>query len=240
MNTRTGFFAAFAIFAVSAVSALADTVDMRFVGTGSGRNVRVTTPDRTFNVFAGQLRHSFSNGTGAASALNGELLTYCTDLTQYVSSTTRSFTVRPVGDAPVGNAMGMDKARAIASLYDYAMGTQINSTSSADMACAFQLAVWEIVSDFNWSLGSGSLSLSTGNFRASQTNGSPVWSTVNTLLNGLFNHTNNSSFSPNGILAITSSNYQDQLIQVPAPGAAMLAGLGLTLLAGRRRSDKLA
>ena len=111
MNIRTGFFAALAIFAVSAVSASADIVDMRFLGTGSGRNVRVTTPDRTFNVFAGQLRHSFSNGTGAASALNGELLTYCTDLTQYVSSTTRSFTVRTVGEAPAGNAMGADKAR---------------------------------------------------------------------------------------------------------------------------------
>lgn len=237
MNTgRFAFVVAIASFcAVSAGLANADTVDMRFLGTGSGRNVRVTDGDRTFNVFAGQLRHSFSNGTGLGASLSGEMITYCTDLSQYVSSTTRSYSVVPVESAPVGIAMGSDKARAIASLYDYAMGVHLTSSTSNDLGAAFQLAVWEVVSDYNYNIGAASLSLSTGNFRASQTNGSAVWSSVSNLLNGFFAHTNNSSFSPSGLRAIASGSYQDQLVVVPAPGAGILAGLGMALIAKRTR-----
>jgi hypothetical protein len=226
-----------AFCAVSAGLATADTVDMRFLGTGSGRNVRVTDGERTFNVFAGQLRHSFSNGTGLGAMLQGEMITYCTDLSQYVSSTTQSYSVVPVASAPVGIAMGIEKARAIASLYDYAMGVQVTSSTSNDLGAAFQLAVWEVVSDFDYNIGAASLSLSTGNFRATQTNGNAVWSSVNNLLNGLFAHTNNSSFSPSGLRAIASGTYQDQLVMVPAPGAGILAGLGMALIAKRTRKS---
>jgi hypothetical protein len=239
MNTRimksVALLAAFC--AVSTGLASADTVDMRFEGTGKGRNVRVTDGSRQLNVFAGQLRHSFFNGTGLGAQLSGEMITYCTDLSQYVSSTTRSYTVVPVQSAPVGIAMGMDKARAIASLYDYAMGVQLTSSTSNDLGAAFQLAVWEVVSDFDYNLGASSLNLSTGNFRATQTNGSAVWSSVSNLLNGFFAHTNNSSFSPSGLRAIASGSYQDQLVVVPAPGTGLLAGLGMALIAKRTRRN---
>lgn len=237
MNTRfsrclAGFAA---LCAVSTGLASADIVDMRFVGTGTGQSVRVTNGSSTFNVFAGQLRHFFSSGTGIAASLSGEMITYCADLTQHVSSSTQTFTVVPVGTAPVGNAMGADKARAIASLYDYAMGAQLTSSTSNDLGTAFQLAVWEIVSDFNYSIGSSSLSMTTGSFRATRTNGTALSSSVSNLLNQFFTYTNNSSFSTSGIAGISSDSYQDQLVNVPAPGSALLAGLGLALIGRRHR-----
>jgi len=223
-----------AVFATASFSN-ADMVDMRFLGTGHGRNVRVTIGNSTFSCFAGQLRHDFSNGTGAASILQGEVNTYCTDLYQHVSSSVQRFTVLPVASAPVGGAMGADKAAAVGNIYNLALGTQLTSSTSNDMAAAFQLAVWEIVTDFNPSLGASSLSLSTGGFRATQTNGASIWSSVQSILNGYLSAANNSSFGPSNIAAISSGSFQDQLVTIPAPGPAALAGVGLLMIGKRRR-----
>lgn len=240
MQLRFAFAVSAIMSAVSAVSAFADTVDMRFLGTGIGRTVTISTPSRTLNVAAGQLRHAFSNGTGAASALNGELITYCTDVNQFVSSTVRNYTVVPVGQAPSGQAMGSEKASAVAAIFASAGGLQFSSTVSADLACAFQLAIWEVVNDYNPSVGLASLSLSTGTFRATQTTGAAVWSSVDTLFTGLLANVGNASFTTGGIMAIASPTYQDQLVSIPAPGAVVLTSLGLSLLARRTRRGELA
>jgi hypothetical protein len=240
MHLRFAFAVSAIMSAVSAVSAFADTVDMRFLGTGIGRSVTITTPSRTLNVVAGQLRHAFSNGTGAASVLNGELITYCTDVNQFVSSTVRNYTVVPVGQAPSGQAMGSEKASAVAAIFAAAGGTQFTSTVSADLACAFQLAIWEVVNDYNPTVGLASLSLSSGTFRATQTTGAAVWSSVDTLFNGLLANVDKASFTSGGIMAIASPTYQDQLVSIPAPGAVVLTSLGLSLLARRARRGELA
>jgi len=235
-NCFNRFVAGFvALSAVSTGLASADIVDMRFEGTGSGQSVRVTNVSSTFNVFAGQLRHFLSNGTGVAANLRGEMITYCSDLSQYVSRDTQRYTVQALALAPAGNAMGADKARAIASIYDYAMGFQLTSSTSNDLATAFQLAVWEIVSDFNYAIGSSSLSVSSGNFRATKTNGQSLSSGVSNLLNSFFTHTNNSSFSTSGIAALTSERFQDQLITIPSPGVGVLAGFGVMMIGRRHR-----
>lgn len=236
MNTRSKMIALLTS-AVGLVSAAnADLVDMRYVGRGQGRTVRITTPSSSFNVFAGQLRHVFSNGTGLGAQLSGEMITFCTDLTQEVTSSTRTYTILPLESAPVGGAMGSDKARAIASLYDYALGVQLEQGASADLACAFQLAVWEIVADYSWSLGGSSLSMAGGSFRATRTDGSPLWSGVTNYLNAFFFNTSNASSSTAGLAGVTSGSYQDQIVTVPAPGAAALAGLGMMLCIKRRRT----
>ncbi|MBS0198111.1 MAG: Cys-Gln thioester bond-forming surface protein [Planctomycetes bacterium] len=237
MNMRFIAAAALAFVGSMTVAANADLVDMRFVGQGHGRNVRVSTPSGTFSSFAGQLRHTFSNGTGLGAQLSGEKLTYCTDLLQHVSSNTQHYSVVSLASAPLGESMGADKAAAVASLYDYAMGVQLTSATSDDLACAFQLAVWEVVADFNWSLGPSSLSISSGNFRATQTNGNALSSNISNLLGQFFANTGNSSFTGSGLAAISSGTYQDQIVtvSVPAPGATALAGLGLGLIAKRRR-----
>lgn len=234
MNTRA--LAAFVVAAGSLSAAVsADVVDMRYLGKGAGHNVRVTNGSDSFNVFAGQLRHSFSNGTGLGEMLTGEMITYCIDLSQHVSSTTRNYSVLPVASAPVGGAMGMDKARAVAALYDYALGVQLETSASNDIAASFQLALWEVIIDYNPSIGAASLDITSGQFSATRTNGTALWSGVQNILDGFFSWTDNLSFDTTRYAAITNNSYQDQIVVVPAPGCAALAGMGLGLVATRRR-----
>ena len=218
-----------------ASTSLADLVDMRFAGTGRGRNVQVTLGERTFGTFAGQLRHVFSNGTGAAAGLTGELVTYCTDLSQYVSSNTSTYTMLPVASAPAGGAMGIEKARAVGSLYGYALDAQLTSSTSDDLATAFQLAIWEIVTDYNYALGPSSLSLDSGSFRATRTNGTAIWSSVNNILSSFFANTENTSFALSELGAVTSGRFQDQIVLIPSPGTGLLAACGLVMIGRRRR-----
>ena len=167
--------------------------------------------------------------------LTGEMITYCIDLSQHVSSTTRHYSVLPVASAPVGGAMGMDKARAVAALYDYALGVQLETSASNDIAASFQLALWEVITDYNPSIGAASLDITSGQFSATRTNGNALWSGVQNILNGFFSWTDNLSFDTTRYAAITNNSYQDQIVVVPAPGCAALAGVGLGLVATRRR-----
>lgn len=229
MKTRIAALAALAIAGI----ANADVIDARFTGTQKGSTVRVDSPYFDGNVFAGQLKHTLSNGP---AELNGNWITFCTDLAQHVTSNTREYDIVSVSMLPDNDPMGEAKAAAIRDLYIFANGSQLTTTTSNDLATAFQLAVWEIVLDFNNNPEAGyGLSVTAGDFRARKTSGSPLSSGVMTQLNNLFGAIGDMPESPISILGIRSGDYQDQIIPVPAPGAAALAGLGVLLVAGRRR-----
>lgn len=218
-----------------AASAHADTIDVRFLGTGAGRNVHVNVGSSSFNCFAGQLQHELSNGTGFGEWLNGTRYTFCTDLTQTVTTTRRTYDLVTVADIPDSSPMGVAKSNAIHDLYVVAGGAQVASGANADLAAAFQLAIWEIVRDYNPATGLSSLSLTSGNFRATQTSGSAIsgslLSQFNTLL-GAIGHYGDSAPS---IIGLRSDCAQDQVTLVPAPGAIALGGLGLFCMSARRR-----
>src|SRR4051794_29013697 len=92
-------FSAIAI-AAAATATNADTVRLQFTGTGSGQSVRPSLNGNAFNCFAGQLNHTFSLGTGVAAGLTGSKVTFCTDLTQNVSSGGSIYTVAPISTLP--------------------------------------------------------------------------------------------------------------------------------------------
>ena len=102
-----------------------------------------------------------------------------------------------------------------------------------DFAAAFQLAVWEIITDYN-PADQFALGITTGNFRATRTDGNPLSSGVMNHLTSLFAAVG-AGHNPDTLLGLRSTTHQDQIIPVPAPGSAALAGLGLLCLAGRRR-----
>lgn len=232
---KTSIFGIGALVALAGV-AQADMINVQFTGTGSGSNVRISSPSYNGNVFAGQLKHTLSAGTGAAAAYDGNWLTYCTDLAQHVTSTTKTYDVVSITLLPDGSPMGAAKANAIRSIYGAASSSPSSSSTSNDLATAFQLAIWEIVTDFNPAAASDGLNIASGAFRATKTDGSALSGGVTTQLNTLLNAAR-AGLGGTDLVGIRSGQYQDQIlpIAVPAPGAAALASLGLLCMTGRRR-----
>lgn len=219
-----------------AAAANADFVDMRFLGTAKGSSVKVTFNSNTNNLFAGQLNHRITNGTGAAAALNGDHVTFCTDLYQTVSSSYTAYEVVSVAAVPNSAPMGAAKAQALRNLYTYAGIAAADSSATNDMATAFQIAVWEIVTDFNGT--AASLDVTAGNFKAKKTNGSNFTGTLATTLTSYLNAAMNTTSNQANMVGLKSACAQDQLIAgfvVPTPGTATLALAGVAFAAGRRR-----
>lgn len=226
-----------AVVAAAAGAASADTINVKYLGTGKGTNVKIVGPGVNQNVFAGQLNHQLSGGTGLGAILNGTYATYCSDITQFVTSTTKTYTVVPIEQVPNVSPMGLSRADALRNLYTFGAGVQLTPAATNDFAAAFQIAVWEVVTDFNPNVGISSLSISGGNFKAYNTSGGNLSSGIMTQLNNLFSGIFNlpEGAAPVEIAGISHATAQDQIVVVPTPGALALAGLGGGLLIKRRR-----
>lgn len=228
-----------ALFAACS-AAHADTVTMQFVGVGSARVVRATIGSTSVNCYAGQLLHTFSNGNGAASVLNNSTrVTFCTDLTQEVTSGGATYTVAPIANLPQSSGwpnMGATRAQGVYDLYAAAAGQQNASNADADFAAAFQIALWEIAYDYNGSVSS--LNLGAGNVRICNTNGNALSGTLLADVNLLFSQIG-AHVAQQGLIGLASDCAQDQIVQiqaVPLPAALPtgLAGLGLAAVIRRR------
>lgn len=237
MKFRSTIIAFAGIAAVASFASAAPTISVKYLGKGAGQNVTMTLNGNSTNVFAGQLKHELSNASAGYSWLNGTHLTYCTDLMQYVTSSTKTYTIEQVENMPGSSPMGLAKADAIRALFAVANGAQADAGASNDYATAFQLAIWEIVTDGPSSSLTAS-NFTSGNFRAKKTNGSALSNSVVSFATNLYASAMSflqTSNSTNQILGIASGTNQDQLVRVPAPGCAALAGVGGLLIARRRR-----
>lgn len=236
MNTRRLVVAA-AIAALTAPAALADSGEMRYLGKGMGRNVKINVSGNTLDVFAGEMRHEVRNTTGLASSLNSTLITYCIELTQHVSTNWKPFTLERVTTNGV-NPLSAAKESALGDLFAYTNFAIANNQFGNDMAAAFQVAIWEVITDYDDVQGRSSLNITQGDFKASNTNGSPLSAAVSLHLEDMLDAIGN--IEPLGILyGMYSSGTQDQIIRIPGVPLPTAAGLGmaglLTVIGVRRR-----
>lgn len=227
--------ATLALLAMTA-AAYADSVEMRFVGSGQGRAVKVQINGVQQNLHAGQLNHEILSRSGPTAPAVGALVTYCVDIYEFVSTQSQTYQVAELTDAPVapGNTgMAQHQADAIGRLYTYANGQQYGTNNN--FAAAFQIAIWEIVADMDTE--SSTLSVASGDFRAFNLN-----SGTTSYLNTLLAVATDTTIAPLANLrALTNDGAQDQLfdsVVIPLPGAAGLAAVGLAgvgFMARRRR-----
>lgn len=226
--------------AIAAAASAAPTVSVKYLGTGQGQNVNITFNGNSQNVFAGQLRHLLTNASAGYEWINGEHRTYCTDLYQYVTSSTKTYTIEQVQNMPGASPMGIAKADALRALFAVANANVDTINASNDYATGFQLAIWEIVTDYSGSFAMNASSFTSGNFKAKKTNGSALSSGVVSVASSAYNAAMN-FLQTNGqstdLLGIASGTAQDQLIRVPTPGALALAGFGGLLCTRRRRGN---
>ncbi|HRQ73666.1 MAG TPA: hypothetical protein PLU35_11620 [Phycisphaerales bacterium] len=226
-----------AVFAVAgfAVSASADIVEMKFTGTGQGRNVKVTIGDKSMGVFAGQLKHTILSGTGLGADLVGDHITYCTDLYEYVKSSPTTYTIVTLPEMPDSSPMGFARAGGVYDLFAWAGSQQFDPAVSKDFAAAFQIAVWEIVTDYDPSIGGASLNVAAGALKVKDSGGGPLSSGISGHLAAMFDAVGSDS-ARRGVVGLRASGAQDQMTVIPAPGPLVLAAASLALVVPRRRT----
>lgn len=233
--------ATIAIIAAATSIASADIVNMKFVGTGAGRSVKLNFNDESMNVFAGELEHQVQGAESPNSFLNGNLFTYCADITEHVISDFADYQVTSVDYVPVSDgvpAMNNTKSSAIRALYATTMDSHINRSFNKSQAAAFQITVWEIVNDYNGN--ESSIDVSAGALTFSKTNGKALQNSIASAVEEfkqLMSSGLNSGYGNfDGVIGLANDGAQDQLA-IPAPGAFALLATG-GLLTTRRRRNK--
>ena len=222
-----------AILACTAVAALAgttlaDTINATFTGVSPGQGVSLRLNGNNMNTQAGVfnfLRDAANPGTlpGFTPTFQG----FCIDLTESVSNGhAYSWNTYSLANAPTSDAgpMGATRAARLGRLFANQYLGLATASNQAQAYAAFQLAVWEIVSDSGLNLDDGALRVNN----APSGTKALAQSWLNTLGSG-----------PGwNLIAIDNvandCEGQQGYVLAPAPGAAALMGLG-ALVAGRRK-----
>lgn len=224
-----------ALCAIVAPSALAGSIDAAFLGTQQGLNVKVNLSGGVRDVFSGQITYALSNGTDECADLSGTFVTFCSELTEFVSGSTLGYSCVEIPATPFDNAspFSVERTQAVANLLA-AYGDTAISTTDATFASAFQITVWELIYDFNPGTGVSSIDPTSGSLIVTNTDTSSLASGVSSYIS-TFAAAAMTSGSQNALFSIRNSGAQDQILLIPAPGSVALLGLaGLATLRRRR------
>lgn len=222
INRCRGMACAGVMLLAAAGAAHAGTVQMRH-SAGPVMVANVISPDVTGAVITRRRDWTRTDtpGPGVDDTLPMSFIAFGLEIEQGTSDD-RDYEYQVVSPA----AAGWSPARidAIQTLWAQRIGEVIGGGD--DEACAFQVAVWELMFDTDRDLDSGSFQListpSLGNAK----------SMAQSWLGGV---AQGSSWRP--VMSIMlHEDVQDQIFaEIPAPGAALVAGLGAAVVGGRRR-----
>lgn len=207
-----------AVLALGSVSR-ADTVTAAFNGVSPGSSISVAFNGvQLKNISAGVLNWNYVSGN---TFFSPNFKAFCLEVAVGISSPT-TFTVQDLSSRFSTTTVGR--------LQEF-WGENFSSIgTNGTNAAAFQLGIWEIVSD-------GSLDLNNGSFSASS-------SSAKTVAQQWLNNVNGTGPMETRLIGLDATGSQDLITfgpptsVVPVPPAAVLAGMGLISLVGygiRRR-----
>lgn len=228
-----------ALASLNLVKDAAASIDLRFLGVdpgnGSGAvNLVYGSSPTTVRANIGQMVWAASNdiGSPAISPSGDDIITFCIELSQYVSGATQIYQKAPLADAPnpgiagyTGYKIGSSRAMALDLLADNFWAAATGS-SLLD-AVAFQLAVWEIVHE----MPTGALdnpplaatldvSQSAGSFYVDASPSSGLLFDAINQANSWLTLLSTSQLVANdslSVIALTNPTKQDQIIQFASP-----------------------
>jgi hypothetical protein len=220
MRTRTT--TAIAVSAAAACAATAGPVTFEYDSIGRAEIVNIAVGDDfSGRVYAGSIVHHVDDV---------EMHTFCIDPEQLSQSGVANFERVRLGNALKHRSQGVARSVVLAELADIAGETIWTSSSPKINAAAFQVAAWEVVSDYDASQGAASFDLAGGRFTS--WGNDAVMSAAADLLGLLtFGRADASGYD-----AFLHDSHQDFMGRtVPAPGAIAVAIASVPLLARRRR-----
>jgi hypothetical protein len=141
------------LFALAAAcgSAAADTVDVSYLGTGPGQNLAFTFFGQGDSRHLGQLRVSFSNGTGPlGSQLTGMYNAFCVEPDR--DPGTANYNVIEPEVLPFmapSEAKGFSRAAAARAMFAEYGAEALDSAATNAFAAAFNIAIWEVIFDYD-------------------------------------------------------------------------------------------
>lgn len=233
---QSRFAAVAAAFAVTgaASGSYIGAIEMQYVGKGLGSSVRIDTGSGVQNVFAGEILYTTRSGTGAGAIYDAITLpAFCIEPTQQVQTGWLSYAITDP-DSAATPMMTAQRAAALNGVVDYFYSQRAAGMIDNAAATGFQVALWEIIRDFDDNSGRASLDLAGGTFKATKTDGTALASNVSDWASLFFDVASSSqSFDGSPAFVFHSATSQDQII--PVPGGMTLACLSLMAFASRRR-----
>jgi len=177
----------------------------------------------------------------------------CIDIADSANTSFQSYTAKSLAQAPDAwaGAMGATRAKNLAALLNTywidLSGSGLNSLtnisgtySDTQVASALQLAVWEIVDEYNTTdvIVPSGWTLDDGQFRAT-CDSSTILNLADLML-GYVAALNVESYNTSNYVALSNgtgggTGYQDYVVRVPVPGAVLLGFLGLAAAGVRLR-----
>lgn len=207
-------------------------------------------------VYAGVYQLTVTGSDSGAPGVTGAVDAFCIDIADFAPTSSVNYTVKSLSESPdaVAGEMGEVRAKYLAKLLDTYWtdwsdsGNSFSSTgidgtyTKVEVAAALQLAVWEVVDEFNTGAGVESItptawtvnSVTDRQFSASCSD-TNVIALANGMLGYIDNFTVEQLVGLGSYVALAGGDYQDYVVRVPVPAAALLGMLGLSAAGLRLR-----
>lgn len=223
-----------AVLSIAGIATIASTaaagpVTFDYVDVGSVDIVRLKVGNDGWNrVYAGNMLHD----------LDGQrIVTYCIDPAQEASKGTHQFESTSLLNAFAGAADTTGLVRAITAAAEFG-GINLFVDPTVTQASAFQVALWEIIGDYDPEVGRASLNFASGDIQIKATGNDRLTPEASAFASQILDAAALGTVSDTmRFTALTHPDHQDFFTAtvVPAPGAFALAAIASPFIIRRRR-----